>query len=37
VSLGRLRSGYVIPWRLMDLSDLQHPRTTCLKSELVAL
>jgi hypothetical protein len=37
VSFGRLRTGFVIPWKLMDLSDPEHPRTTCLRSELKPL
>jgi len=30
----RVHDGYVVPWKLMDLSDADHPRVTVAKSEL---
>ncbi len=30
----RIYRGYVVPWRLMDLSDPDHPRLTVPKGEL---
>jgi sporulation protein YlmC with PRC-barrel domain len=30
----RVHDGYVIPWKLMDLSDADHPRVTVAKDEL---
>jgi len=34
LSGGRLRSGYVVEWRDMDLSDPERPRVTRKKGEL---
>ena len=31
---GRIYTGYIVPWRHMDLSDPEHPRVTVAKSEL---
>lgn len=33
----RLYDGYVIPWKLMDLSDADHPRVTVAKGELARI
>ncbi len=33
-TFGRRRVGYEIPWDLMDLSDPEHPRTTCTRAAL---
>ena len=33
----RVYDGYVVPWRLMDLSDPEHPRVTGVKGELAAI
>jgi sporulation protein YlmC with PRC-barrel domain len=30
----RVYDGYVIPWKLMDLSDVDHPRATIARDEL---
>lgn len=33
----RLYDGYVVPWKLMDLTDPEHPRVTVPKRELARL
>ena len=30
----RIYTGYIVPWRHMDLSDPEHPRVTVAKAEL---
>jgi sporulation protein YlmC with PRC-barrel domain len=30
----RIYTGYIVPWRHLDLSDPEHPRVTVAKSEL---
>jgi len=30
----RIYTGYIVPWRQMDLSDPEHPRVTVVKADL---
>jgi hypothetical protein len=37
IGVGPEHRGRCVPWEKMDLSDPQHPRTTCMREELQPL